>query len=76
MPQEADICAVFEVGTLPDALTRPDAVAVLHKNLRDCVGLMGVGSATGTRGPRDTVAEDTAAVAHAVVDGKDLGDVR
>jgi len=75
--QEADICAVFEVESLPEALARPDAVALLHKNLRDCVDLMGVGSSAGApRGPRDTVAEDTAAVAHAVLDGKDLGDVR
>lgn len=73
--QEEDICAVFEVDSLPAALARPDAVAVLHKSLRDCVDLMGVGSGA-PRGPRDTVAEDTAAVAHAVLDGKDLGDVR
>ncbi len=77
VPQEADICGVFEVESLPEALARPDAVALLHKNLRDCVDLMGVGSSAGPpRGPRDTVAEDTAAVAHAVLDGKDLGDVR
>ena len=72
--QEPDICETFKVGSLADALQREDAVQQLHRALRDCVDMMGVGGAKQAR--TDTMAEDSGTVQRASSDGKDLGDVK